>query len=211
MKFFIPGPAGRLEALVWEPQHATPARAAAVVCHPHPLAGGTMDNNVVFRTARGLQSAGLSVLRFNFRGVAASEGEHHGEGAEELDAAAALDFMAQRHPGLPLWLAGFSFGARTAASLAGRDRRIARLLCITMPCKRFDCSFLRAVLPPTHVITAGLDAFGTLADLRALVPDLPAHVVCEEIPDVDHFFRGKTPELEARVKAWANFQFATQP
>lgn len=209
MKFFIPGPVGRLEALLWTPLHGAPARAAAVVCHPHPVFGGTMDNNVVFRTARGLQSAGLAVLRFNFRGVGASEGVHDGHGAEELDAQAALDHMAADYPQLPLWAAGFSFGARTMAGVAGHDRRLERLLCITMPCLRFDCSFLRKVLPPTHVITAGLDEYGTLADLRAKFPDLPAHLSTEEIPGVDHFFKGKTPELEARVKAWANQQFAS--
>lgn len=211
MKFFIPGPVGRLEAILWEPLTAEMPRAAAVVCHPHPLAGGTMDNNIVFRTARGLQAAGLAVLRFNFRGAGASEGGHDGNGAEELDASAALDWMEQRFPGLPLWGAGFSFGARTMAGLAGRDRRIARLLCITMPCRRFDCSFLRNVLPPTHVVMAGHDEFGNLADLCALVPNLPAHIETEEIPGVDHFFKGKTPELEARVKTWAQTQFANVP
>ena len=211
MKFFISGPAGRLEAILWEPPHGLVPRAAAVVCHPHPVAGGTMDNNVVFRTARGLQNAGLVVLRFNFRGAGASEGVHDGNGAEEQDAAAGLNLLEQRYPELPLWGAGFSFGARTIAGLARRDRRIAQLLCVTMPCLRFDCSFLKDVLPPTRVILAGNDEFGNLADLRARVPDLPAHVECEEIPGVDHFFKGKTPELEARILAWAKEQFANVP
>ena len=89
MKLFIPGPVGQLEAILWQPLKEAPPRAAAVMCHPHPLAGGTMDNNVVFRTARGMQKAGLAVLRFNFRGVGGSEGVHDGNGAEESDAAAA--------------------------------------------------------------------------------------------------------------------------
>lgn len=211
MKFFIPGPSGRLEAILWEPQPAAAPRAAAVVCHPHPLAGGTMDNNIVFRTARGLQHAGLTVLRFNFRGVGASEGVYDGNGAEEQDAAAALDWVQQRHPALPLWGAGFSFGARTMAGLAGHDRRLARLLCITMPCRRFDCSFIMEVLPPTHILMAGQDEYGNLADLRAMIPGLPAHVETDEIPGVDHFFKGKTPEVEARVQAWAEAQFANVP
>ncbi|MEO6711453.1 MAG: alpha/beta hydrolase, partial [Planctomycetota bacterium] len=103
MKFFIPGPVGRLEAILWEPLHGAAPRAAALVCHPHPKGGGTMDNNVVFRTARGLQHAGLAVLRFNFRGVGASEGAHDGEGAEDGDAAAGVDLLEQRYPGLELW------------------------------------------------------------------------------------------------------------
>ena len=211
MKFFIPGPVGPLEAILWEPLHGFAPRAAAVVCHPHPKGGGTLDNNVVFRTARGLQSAGLAVVRFNFRGVGASEGVHDGNGAEEQDAAAALSLLEERYPDLPLWGAGFSFGARTIAGLARHERRIARLLCITMPCRAFDCSFLKDVLPPTHVLMAGEDEYGNLAELRARVPDLPAHVECDEIPGVDHFFKGKTPELEARVLAWAQKQLVSIP
>src|SRR5262245_13610982 len=116
MELFIPGPAGRLEAILWAPKVAP--RAAAIVCHPHPLHGGTMHNNVVFRIARALQSCGLAVLRFNFRGAGASAGEHDGQGGEVEDARAALDHLASAHPGIPLWAAGFSFGARMAAALA---------------------------------------------------------------------------------------------
>ncbi|HTF90770.1 MAG TPA: hypothetical protein VK843_20285 [Planctomycetota bacterium] len=209
MKFFIPGPVGRLEAILWEPLHGAAPRAAALVCHPHPKGGGTMDNNVVFRTARGLQHAGLAVLRFNFRGVGASEGSHDGEGAEDMDAAAGLDLLEQRFPALELWGAGFSFGARTIARLARADRRIRRLLCVTMPCVAYDCSFLRDVLPPTHLLMAGLDQYGNLSELRSRVPELPAHFTFDEIPAVDHFFTGKTPELEARVLTWAKEQLAT--
>jgi len=162
-----------------------------------------MDNNVVFRIARALQKAGLAVLRFNFRGVGESEGRHDGQGAEEEDASAALDALATRFPGLPLWAAGFSFGARTVAGLAGRDERIARLLCVALPVKAFDCQVIMRVLPPTHVIAAGADEFGNLADLRALFPDLPGHVETEEIDGVGHLFTAKTPELEACVLAWA--------
>jgi hypothetical protein len=204
---FLPGPAGLLEAILWTPKDAAGAErdplAAAVVCHPHPAGGGTMDNNVVFRIARGLQAAGLAVLRFNFRGVGASEGLHDGRGAEEEDLRAALDAMQASFPGLALWAAGFSFGARTAATLAMRDQRLARLLCVALPCKAFDCSMIRHVLPPAHVIQAGEDAYGNLADLVALAGPLPAHVDAEEIPGVDHFFTKQTPELEARVRAWA--------
>jgi hypothetical protein len=162
-----------------------------------------MDNNVVFRTARGLQSAGLAVLRFNFRGAGQSEGQHDGRGAEERDAQAALDWLAERFPGVPLWAAGFSFGARTLASLARHERRLARLLLIALPARVFDCEFVRDVLPSTRVLLAGNDSFGNLSDLMASVGTLPAHVQAEEIPGTDHFFRGRTPELEARVRAWA--------
>jgi alpha/beta superfamily hydrolase len=179
MQLTVPGPAGGLEALLWEP--AEPARAAAVVCHPHPLFGGTMHNHVVYRVARALRSTGLAVLRFNFRGAGASE----------------------RFGALPLWAAGFSFGSRTLAALAGEDERIRELLLVALPCKAFDCSAILRVRPPTWILTAGADEFGTLADLRARFPELPAHIAVEEIDGVDHFFRGATPELERRVQARA--------
>jgi len=133
MRFFIPGPVGRLEALLWMPKDGAAPRAAAVVCHPLPTAGGTMDNNVVFRIARGLQHAGLAVLRFNFRSAGASEGVHDGKGAEEGDVRAALDHLERGLPGLELWAAGFSFGARTVGSLARSEARIRRVALIAPP------------------------------------------------------------------------------
>ena len=104
---FVTGPAGKLEALLEEPEHAAP-RAAALVCHPHPQHGGTMHNKVVYRVARGLRRTGHVVLRFNYRGVNLSEGSYaHGEG-ELDDARAALAFLRERFPDLPYTLAGFS-------------------------------------------------------------------------------------------------------
>jgi alpha/beta superfamily hydrolase len=201
MALFISGPAGRLEAALFAPEE--PARAAAVVCHPHPLYGGTMRNTVTFRLARGLQSAGLAVLRFNFRGAGASEGVHDGGAGEIDDAAAALDELAGRYPGLPLWAAGFSFGARTVVELARRDARVARLVCVALPCRAFDCTGILALEQPTLILTAGRDEFGNQAELHARFPDLPPGVETDEIPGVDHFFRGATPELERRIRAHA--------
>jgi alpha/beta superfamily hydrolase len=197
----VPGPAGALEALLWEPSQA--ARAAAVVCHPHPLFGGTMHNHVVFRVARALRAAGLAVLRFNFRGAGASEGVHDGGRGEVEDARAALDFLAERYPEVPAWAAGFSFGSRTLAALAADDERIRQLLLVALPCKAFDCSAILRVRAPTWILTAGADEFGNLADLRERFPKLPPAIALEQIDGVDHFFRGATPELERRVLAAA--------
>lgn len=213
MALFIPGPAGKLEALSWAAQDAdaneVEPRAAAIVAHPHPLGGGTMHNNVVFRIARGLQRVGLAVLRFNFRGVEESEGEHDDGVGEIEDAAAALSHLEREHPGLPLWAAGFSFGSRTVSKLALRDERIQRLVLVALPCKAFDCSHILEVRQPGLVLMAGRDEFGTRADLRELVGELPAHLGVDEVPDVDHFFKGATPEVERRVRAWAREQLAT--
>ena len=215
MSLFIPGPAGRLEALAWPAQQESgepsAARAAALVAHPHPQYGGSMHNNVVFRIARGLQRAGLVVVRFNFRGVEESEGTHDGRGGEVEDARAVLGWLAEQHPGLPLWAAGFSFGSRTVAELSAGEPRVARLLCVALPCKAFDCSAILRVRQPGLVLQAGNDAFGNLADLRERLPDLPPAIQLDEIEGEEHFFRGATPELEARVRAWAGSQLEPVP
>jgi len=142
MSLFIPGPAGRLEAILWsagaKDAPPRPPRAAAVICHPHPLHGGTMENNVVFRTARALQAAGIVVLRFNFRGTGESEGTHDGGPGEVEDARAALEWLGAQHPDLPLWAGGFSFGSRTTAALAAGDPRVACLVAVALPCLAFD-------------------------------------------------------------------------
>ncbi len=208
MRFFIPGPVGSLEATMWLPKDGSAPRAAAVVCHPHPVAGGTLDNNVVFRTARGLQSAGLAVLRFNFRSAGRSEGAHDGNGAEEEDLVAALDHLQREFPALDLWAGGFSFGARTAGSLARRDPRIRRVCLIAPPTRAYDCSFLRELKQPTYIQLAENDEFGTPADFRERIGPLGPHVEIDVIAGVDHFFRGQTPELEARVRAWAERSLA---
>ena len=132
-ELFVPGPAGRLQASLWSPPKDKPVRAVCAMCHPHPLFGGTMNNTVVFRTARGLEQGGVRVLRFNFRGVGLSEGLHDGRGGEEEDLSAALDWLARENQGLPLWAAGFSFGARTAAARAAGDPRIERVVLVALP------------------------------------------------------------------------------
>ena len=108
--FFLDGPAGKLEAMLWTSALAHPPRAA-VVCHPHPLFGGTMHNKVVFQTAKALHHLGLPVLRFNFRGAGLSEGTHDNGIGEQDDVHAALDDLAREFPQTPLLLAGFSFGS----------------------------------------------------------------------------------------------------
>lgn len=195
----LDGPAGRLEGLYELPEGLTAPRAAAIVCHPHPLHEGTLRNTIVYRTARALRRAGLSTLRFNFRGVGASEGVHDGQGAEEEDAAAALGFLAERCPGSELWAAGYSFGSRTVGRLATRDERIARLILIAVPILAYDCSFLREVRQPGLLLFGRADPYGTLGALVRLLPDLPQQLEVDEIPGADHFFRGRTPDVEEKV------------
>ena len=132
--FFLGGPAGKLEAMLEEPEHEEPVEAA-LVCHPHPLHGGTMHNKVVYRLARGLRKSGCVVLRFNFRGVNLSEGEYdHGVG-EVDDALAGLAELRTRYPGLPALVAGFSFGSRVALRLAKNDASLTRAIAVGFPSK----------------------------------------------------------------------------
>jgi alpha/beta superfamily hydrolase len=203
MELFVPGPAGRLEARLDLPPEGRSPVAAAVACHPHPEHGGTLRNTVVHRTMRGLTRAGLAVLRFNFRGVEGSEGRHDGRGGEEQDASAALDWLAARHPGLPLWGAGFSFGARTISALALREERIRRLVLVGLPVRISPCEHVARLRQPALFLCGGADEFGTLADLRELLPDPPAHFRFAEIAGADHHFRTKSRELEEQVLAYA--------
>ena len=197
------GPEGTLEATLWLPKDGAAPRAACAFCHPHPLFGGTKDNSVVFRAARGLQQAGLAVLRFNFRGVGRSEGVHDGKGGEEGDLRAAVDHLAERFPGVELWAGGFSFGSRTASSYARTDPRIARLVLVALPVGAFDVSFLKEVQKPALILMAGKDEFGTLDALKLRFPDLYPGIETDEVPDVNHYFQGATGEVQSRVRAYA--------
>jgi alpha/beta superfamily hydrolase len=199
----LAGPAGRLQAKLWEPQGLAVPRAIAVMCHPHPLYGGTMDNKVVFRAARGLQLAGVAVLRFDFRGVRRSEGQHDGKGGEADDLGAALDWMVQRFPDVELWAGGFSFGSRTAVQRAIEDARIRRLVLVALPVLAFDCAYFARVTVPTLVVMGEKDTYGTLPELRRQFPALHPGVDAIEIAGAGHFFDEQTQELQETVRAWA--------
>src|SRR6201990_3345160 len=129
---FLDGPAGRLEALLEEPEHGEP-REVALVCHPHPQHGGTMHNKVVYRIARGLRRTGCVVLRFNYRGVNLSEGTYDAGIGETEDARVALNTVRSRYPALPVVLAGFSFGSRIALRLASEEQGLERVIAVGFP------------------------------------------------------------------------------
>jgi alpha/beta superfamily hydrolase len=203
MELFIPGPAGRLEAVHWMPQRRVESRGAAVMCHPHPLFGGTMNSSVVFRAARGLQLAGLEVLRFNFRGVGKSDGAHDGQGGEQDDLRAALDWLAARNAERELWAGGFSFGSRVAASVAAHDDRVRRVVLVALPVVAFDCSFIRDVKKPGLIVMAERDEYGTRAELLERHPDLHPALEVVEIAGTGHFFEGATQTLQEVVREWA--------
>src|SRR5271170_5870988 len=149
---FIDGPAGKLEALLEEPEDREP-RHAVLVCHPHPQYGGTMHNKVVYRIARGLRRAGAVVLRFNYRGVNLSEGKYADGIGETEDARAALALLRSRYPGLPFSLAGFSFGSRIILRLGCETPGPSRLIAAGFPANLSDSASLgRCPVPRVFVV-----------------------------------------------------------
>jgi alpha/beta superfamily hydrolase len=195
-RFDLPASHGRLEAMLKEPPTVL---RAAVVCHPHPKGGGTMNNNVVYRVAKALEERGSAVLRFNFRGVGRSTGSYDEGAGEEDDVRVALDFMAARYPGLPLWLAGFSFGARVGLSVALRDPRISKLLGVGLAVRMFDLGFLEQERAgrPLAVVQAADDEYGARPEIEPFVARLPEPKRLWIVEGATHLFPGKLDELEA--------------
>ncbi|MEQ1884126.1 MAG: alpha/beta fold hydrolase [Bryobacteraceae bacterium] len=201
---FLPGPAGRLEALLEEPEEGL-LIGAALVCHPHPQHGGTMHNKVVYRTARGLRRSGYVVLRFNYRGVNLSEGSYaNGEG-ELDDARVALTALKERYPQLPVTLAGFSFGSRIVLRLGCSplpdDReRVQRVIAVGFPTIYQNREYLNVCTVPRVFIHSTNDEFGPLADFTPLMDSLPEPKRVILIEANDHFFAGALDRLEEAVQ-----------
>jgi alpha/beta superfamily hydrolase len=200
--FFLSGPAGKLEAVLWTPQAAAPPSAAAMVCHPHPLFGGTLHNKVVYQAAKALDGLGMAVLRFNFRGAGLSQGSHdHGRGERE-DVRAALDFLAAEFPDTPLWLAGFSFGCWVGLRVGCADPRVVKLIGIGAPVNHSDFSYLQSCGKPKLFVQGSGDRFGDVRKLEALVHGLPGENRLVVVDGVDHFFSGKIAELGRAIVNW---------
>jgi uncharacterized protein len=193
----IPGPAGGLEAIADEAEGVAQP-LYGIVCHPHPLYGGTMDNKVVYTVARALQTAGVATLRFNFRGVGASEGVYDEGAGETQDAAAAADFGAVRWPRRRLILAGFSFGAFVALRLA-LARDTVRLITVAPPVGRFDFSELHAPACPWLVVQGDADEVVDPSTVIAWVKRQEPTPQLRIVPGVGHFFHGHLAELRDAV------------
>jgi len=196
--FFLPGPAGRLECFLKHPDGAA-RRAAAVVCHPHPLFGGTMHNKVVHAAAEALVGAGLPALRFNFRGAGGSTGAHDGGRGESDDLRAVLDEAARRFPGLPLVVAGYSFGAFVGLGVGCYDRRVAALIGIAAPVGLFNFSFLRDCDKPLTLIQGESDPLAPLPLVLALAAALPRGARVVPVEGAAHGFADRLELLAARV------------
>ena len=194
----IPGPAGRLEALLEEPEEGAP-RIAVLVCHPHPLFGGTLHNKVVYRIARGLRKTGAVVVRFNFRGVGRSEGEHaHGIGEIE-DARAGLAWLRERYPDLPFALAGFSFGSRVITRLGCSMEGASWLMACGFPTRHGAADYLETCAVPKIFIQSSNDQYGPRAEFEEHYARFAEPKKLFWVEAQDHFFAGALDEFERIV------------
>lgn len=192
----IPGPTGPLEARWRAPVLAGSMRATAVLCHPHPLYGGTLHNKTLYRIAKRLPNeAGVATLRFNFRGAGASSGSYDAGRGEVDDALAAIETASQRSEGLPILVIGYSFGAAIGLRAAMADERVVRLIALGAPLRaQWDLGFLRETSKPRYFVHGEFDEFGPEAELRAFVDTLPGEVEVRIVAGAGHLFTGVEDE-----------------
>ena len=188
----IEGPAGPLEVRVDEP--AVSPRAAVIIGHPHPSHGGTMHNKVVYRAAKAFQSIGCAVLRFNFRGVGQSAGAFDDGRGERDDFKAGLSWIANRYQNLPLWSAGFSFGAWVALSVGAVDQRVSLLLGIAPP-THFDFTDFQSSRKAKFLIHGESDELVAVQDIWKLYGRLEEPKELVVIDAADHLFSGRVAEV----------------
>jgi len=215
---FLQGPAGNLEALLNAGVES--ATYAALVCHPHPLFGGTLHNKVVFHTMKALNNFGFPVLRFNFRGAGLSQGEHDNGIGEVEDVRAALDWLdAEFH--LPMVFAGFSFGAAVGLRAACADARVKAAIGIGTPVgpvaadsevpRAYTFDFLRECAKPKLFVSGGRDQFGPRGKLEELAKRVAEPKKLVIIEGADHFFEGRLRELREAIEAWVKEAVSGQP
>jgi len=199
---FVPASHGKLEAILKEPPDEI--KGAALVCHPHPLGGGTMHNKVVYRAAAGLLEADLVTLRFNFRGVGNSSGAHDDGNGEKQDVRDALDFLTENYPNKEITLAGFSFGSRVGSEVALADERIVRLISIGTPVDKYDFSFLKEYRKPILFVHGDSDEFGSLKSLNSLVAQVAENTDTSLVvfENCGHFFDKHLNELKNAIRDW---------
>ena len=197
------GPAGKLEALL--NAGAPDAQYAALVCHPHPLGGGTMHNKVVYHAMKALQALGLPVLRFNFRGTGLSEGKHDEGRGEQDDVRTALDWL-EREFRLPVLFAGFSFGAAVGLRACCGDARVKGLIALGLPThaegRDYQYHFLASCTQPKLFISGTRDKYAPIEQLEEAfgIAAHPAEIVW--IDGAEHFFAGKLDEVQLAIRNW---------
>jgi len=209
--FFLPGPVGRLEALLNEGK--ADATHAALVCHPHPLFGGTVHNKVVYHAMKTLHAFGFPVLRFNFRGAGLSEGEHDQGRGEVDDVRAGLDWLENEFH-LPIIFCGFSFGAATGLRAVCGDPRVACLISLGTPVavqgRLYTYAFLGQCAKPKLFVSGSRDQYSPRADLEEVVKIAQEPKELAIVEGGDHFFEGHLPEMQAAIRDWTVRFLATR-
>jgi hypothetical protein len=191
----LAGPAGHLEALLDEPP-ASP-RAIVVFAHPLPTHGGTMHTKAVYQGTKGLVRAGCAVLRFNFRGVGRSAGHFDAGPGEMGDFTAAIDYVAHKYPGLPIWAAGFSFGAWIALETGAMDDRVSVLIGVAPPVTKegYDFTAVRSTSKPKFFVQGEADDICPIQDMWKFYGELHEPKELVVIDAADHLFDGHTVEV----------------
>lgn len=209
---FIPGPAGRIEALVDNPAalcttgpvppeaNAPPPRAAVVLAHPHPLYGGTMHTKVLYQSAKAFCRLGCAVLRFNFRGVGTSEGSFSNGLGEVEDYWAALEFMADRYPETELWAGGVSFGSWVAMTAGANDERVTRLVALGPPVSMYDFEPVAKSPKPKFFINGERDEVCPVKALREFYARAEEPKDLVVIEGADHLFDGHINEVTEAIE-----------
>jgi uncharacterized protein len=195
-KVSIPGPAGALEAVVEQPEQSDGTRFG-VVCHPHPVYGGALTNKVVHTIARALNELGIATIRFNFRGVGASEGTFDEARGETEDALAVIEWGKSRWPGSSLWLGGFSFGGGIAIRVAARVP-VEQLILVAPAVRLVDVS---GAVPhcPTLVVQGDADETVDPKSVLSWASTLDPPPKIAVLPGVEHFFHGRLHDLRDTI------------
>ncbi len=197
----ISGPAGNLEVLLSESSIPTKnTHAIGIVCHPHPLFGGTMHNKVVTTLAKAFQNLGLTTVRFNFRGVGNSAGEFNAGKGELEDLLAVISWLRKEHAAKTFWLAGFSFGAYVAAQ-AAVQQRFERLVLVAPPVVNFPMVTLPTIQSPWILVQGEKDDIVNAGEVFTWAEGREPQPTILKFPEAGHFFHGQLTELRTRIEA----------
>ena len=200
--FFLPGPVGRLEAILWTPTRPGERKLAAVLCHPHPMFGGTLHNKVIYQAAKSLDALGIPVLRFNFRGAGLSAGQHDGGQGERGDVQAAIDFLAAEFPGMPLLVGGFSFGSWVGLRVGCADARVQELIGLGIPVNSSDFSYLETCRKPKLIVQGTNDEYGAWEKVEPVAARMAGDTRLFFVQGADHFFAGHLDQMDRAITTW---------
>lgn len=195
----VPTPQGHLEGILKPEEEGAMPYYVAVVCHPHPLYGGTMHNKVVFKVAQVLQALNIPALRFNFRGIGHSTGTYDEGRGEMDDVRSSLEFLSRRYPGVPAIIAGFSFGSYVGMRVAATDDRAQAMIGLGVPARWFDGDTLQGCHKQKLLIHGTQDELAPYEQTVEWFEQIPAPKSMIAVPGADHFFQGRLEEVQAII------------